>query len=305
MRGIWECRQRQKKRDNSSSDEDLDDFKPKASGGFGAKSVAGSRIGGLSSAMSHASGSKASVTGRGGPLNITSKRGAPIPIITDPMADLGVPAWNEAVKELIDTREKLEAHQKKPKKKKKKKKGKGANSLLKRTATTYSEAASEWDDGATSAYTSRQSQDDLFAGILVDYCFTNHQDGNAPRGFKSTKATWMLEKMGIANYDDVQAIDKLVFTVQDAVKEAKFQWRTIDLGRIKQITKLVIVRELNMLDGRKDAQKYAATRVPTISDFEMDVGGESVVKSQAALSQYSGSRGSPSPAKRQHAPALS
>ena len=52
-----------------------------------------------------------------------------------------------------------------------------------------------------------------------------------------------------------------------------------------------------MLDGRKDAQKYAETRMPTISDFEMDIGAESVVKSQAALSQYSGSRGSPSPKK--------
>ena len=58
--------------------------------------------------MSHASGSKASASGRPGPLNITSKRGAPVPIITDPMADLGVQAWNEAVKELVDTREKLE-----------------------------------------------------------------------------------------------------------------------------------------------------------------------------------------------------
>ena len=41
------------------------------------------------------------------------------------------------------------------------------------------------------------------------------------------------------------------------------------------------------------------TRQPTISDFELDVGGESVVKSQAGQSQYSGSRGSPSPQKRQ------
>ena len=168
--------------------------------------------------------------------------------------------------------------------------------MLKRTATTYSEAASEWDDGATSAYTSRQSQED-FAGIVVDYCFTNFQQGNKPRGFKSSNATWMLEKLGIADYDAVQNIEKLVFTIQDAIREAKIQWKTIDLGRIKQITKLVIVRELNMLDGRKDAQKYAETRMPTISDFEMDIGAESVVKSQAALSQYSGSRASPSPKK--------
>lgn len=63
----------------------------------------------------------------------------------------------------------------------------------------------------------------------------------------------MLEKLGIADYDSVASIDKLYFTIQDAIKEAKFQWKTVDLNRIKRTTKLVIVRELNMLDGRKDA----------------------------------------------------
>ena len=43
----------------------------------------------------------------------------------------------------------------------------------------------------------------------------------------------MLEKLGIADYDAVQNIEKLVFTIQDAIREAKIQWKTIDLGRIK------------------------------------------------------------------------
>ena len=67
------------------------------------------------------------------------------------MADLQVSAWNDAVKELIEIREKLEKHSKKPKKKKKKKGKK--DGLLKRM-NTQADAASEWDDGATSAYTS-------------------------------------------------------------------------------------------------------------------------------------------------------
>ena len=71
------------------------------------------------------------------------------------------------MKELIEIREKLEKHSKKPKKKKKKKKKDG---LLKRMNT---DAVSEWDDGVTSAYTSQDNQDDMFAGLIVDYAFTN------------------------------------------------------------------------------------------------------------------------------------
>ena len=56
------------------------------------------------------------------------------------------------------------------------------------------------------------------------------------------------------------------------------------MNRIKRITKLVIVRELNILDGRKDAKKYALTRMPTISDFDMDAGEQSMVKSAAGVS---------------------
>ena len=72
----------------------------------------------------------------------------------DPAADLFVPTWNEAIKELNETRDLLEKHSKRTKKKKKKKKGKKHDSLLKRSTTAYTEATSEWDDGATSAYTS-------------------------------------------------------------------------------------------------------------------------------------------------------
>ena len=65
-------------------------------------------MGGLSSAMSQVSGSRLSTTGGRGPVNIINQKGAMMGIHVDPMADLGVPAWNEAVKELVDTRDKLE-----------------------------------------------------------------------------------------------------------------------------------------------------------------------------------------------------
>jgi len=41
----------------------------------------------------------------------------------DPLTDLGVATWNTAMKELIETRDKLDASKRKKKKKKKKKKG--------------------------------------------------------------------------------------------------------------------------------------------------------------------------------------
>ena len=36
----------------------------------------------------------------------------------------------------------------------------------------YTDAVTDWDDGATSVITSQKSQEE-FAGILVDYAFTN------------------------------------------------------------------------------------------------------------------------------------
>jgi len=211
----------------------------------------------------------------------------------DPLTDLGVATWNTAMKELIETRDKLDASKRKKKKKKKKKKG----GLL-RSNTSYADGQSEYmDDGCTSAYTSnKDSQDDLFIGILIDYACTNFQNGNKPREFKTDfcKATWMLDKLGVPDYDKVANLDKLVFTIADVIKEAKVQWKTIDLEKMKKITKLCLVRELSMLDNRKDAVKYGLQRCPSFSDF----GGEetSVLKSVAG-SNYSHSRGSPSPTK--------
>ena len=63
----------------------------------------------------------------------------------------------------------------------------------------------------------------------------------------------MLDKLGISDYDKVSNLDKLVFTMADAIREARFTWKTISIDRIKYLTKQVITRELNMLDGRKDA----------------------------------------------------
>ena len=88
------------------------------------------------------------------------------------MTDLGFPAWNDAVKEVVDTREKLEKASKN-KKKKKKKKGKGKKSSLLRSSTSNKDDQSEYDDGVTSAWASsnKDSADAEFAEILVDYAF--------------------------------------------------------------------------------------------------------------------------------------
>ena len=66
----------------------------------------------------------------------------------------------------------------------------------------------------------------------------------------------MLDKLGIPDYDKVTQLDKMVFTIADLIKDAKFDWKTVDMARIKRIVKLCIVRELNMLDNRKDAIQY-------------------------------------------------
>ena len=93
----------------------------------------------------------------------------------------------------------------------------------------------------------------------------------------------MLDKLGIADYDKVANLDKLIFTISDLVKDAKDMWKTIDLEKIKRLTKFTLVREMNCLDGRKDARKYALTRIPTMSDFEIEQDGNvSVIKSVAA-----------------------
>jgi len=115
--------------------------------------VTGSRFGGLSSAMSQVSGGRGSALGgRGASVNIRGGTPSTFGLPFDPMAALGVPAWDDNLKELHDTREKLDASKKK-KKKKKKKKGKGSGLL--RTNTSYTDAQSEYmDDGCTSAYTS-------------------------------------------------------------------------------------------------------------------------------------------------------
>jgi len=67
------------------------------------------------------------------------------------------------------------------------------------------------------------------------------------------------------------------------------------MDKIKRLTKLVLVRELNMIDERKDARKYASMRLPTMSDLYGD-DNQSIVKSVAG-SNYSRSHGSPSPHK--------
>lgn len=79
------------------------------------------------------------------------------------------------------------------------------------------DATTEVDDGVTSYYTRVSADDDMFGGILVDYCFTNFQQGNAPRDFKML--TPILSALGIEDYDKVDRMEKLIFTMREAIED--------------------------------------------------------------------------------------
>ena len=63
------------------------------------------------------------------------------------------------------------------------------------------------------------SHDDTetFAGILVDYCFTNKAAGNAPRDFIAPAP--ILKALGIDDYDSKQKLEQLIFTIREAIDD--------------------------------------------------------------------------------------
>jgi len=63
-----------------------------------------------------------------------------------------------------------------------------------------------------------------------------------PRTF--TMSLPILEALGISNYDTVQSIDKLVFTMRDALASFKKKWQTLDEDKIKSIIRFCLTREL-------------------------------------------------------------
>lgn len=62
--------------------------------------------------------------------------------------------------------------------------------------------------------------------------------------------------LGITNYDKCGGLDKLVFDMRESIDIWKKEWKTLDLDYIFKMVRLSIVRELQMIEERKDAEVF-------------------------------------------------
>jgi hypothetical protein len=65
----------------------------------------------------------------------------------------------------------------------------------------------------------------------------------------------MLE---IDDYDEIKLAERLYVNVRKAMVDCKIKWRTIDEEKIKQLIRLCIIREINQIEGRKEAREFRA-----------------------------------------------
>jgi len=72
-----------------------------------------------------------------------------------------------------------------------------------------------------------------------------------PRKFKAHIP--ILKTLGIDNYDAVQSMDKLVFTMREALKKFQKLYKTLDKEKIYSVIRLCMARELQCVEERKDA----------------------------------------------------
>jgi hypothetical protein len=75
-------------------------------------------------------------------------------------------------------------------------------------------------------------------GITTDYAFVS----NEPRQFMCVTPT--LSRLGVDNFDNVQKIVDLQFTIEKATDEMKTILKTQDKEKVKRILKLGITREV-------------------------------------------------------------
>ena len=255
-----------------------------------------SKFGGGSAMSVSNAGSKArgGATAPAGSINIMGKLGGgAAALVTDGNEDLGSTTWNQSLTHLRAIREKLGDRIGKSNKKKKKSKKRGG---LKSQNTMRTAGGSEADDGVTSYYTKLSAEDnEAFAGILVDYCFTNFQQGNAPRDFKAP--TPILKALGIEDYDRVDRLEKLIFTMREAIEDQRRTWKTSDLAGIERTLKHCVAREMNKIDERKDARTYARHRPATPSD-DSDANRDLMEVRSSLYNQSASPSRSPSPNKR-------
>jgi hypothetical protein len=65
-----------------------------------------------------------------------------------------------------------------------------------------------------------------------------------------------LTLLEIDDYDEIKMAERLYVNVREAMAKLKIQWKTVDEAKIIYLIKYCIVREINMIDGRKNAREY-------------------------------------------------
>lgn len=99
-----------------------------------------------------------------------------------------------------------------------------------------------------------------------------------PRNFyreKPEKALPTLTKLGIAHYDKDPSCSIKAITFKNlpkAIEYYKRKLRTTDMDVIERRISRGLMREVGGIIERKEAQKYAANRSPSVDDFASDVG---------------------------------
>lgn len=83
--------------------------------------------------------------------------------------------------------------------------------------------------------------------ITVDYFPLQ----GAARRFKARTAT--LSMLGIEDYDTIRTVEQLNPKVREALNFSKKRFGTLDVNKIKRLFRFSIVRELNLIEGRKTA----------------------------------------------------
>lgn len=92
--------------------------------------------------------------------------------------------------------------------------------------------------------------------------------------------TPVLTLMEIDDYDDIKAHDRLYVNVRKAMEKCKVRWRTVDVERIKSIIRQCIIREINQIEGRKNAREYRATHGQKFYQDEMGLDHTQVKSAQ-------------------------
>lgn len=298
LRLIDEYRKEKRRRDFSSSDEDdSDPFQNKSPGlGFSRARFNATPASSTIKADSIAGRSRAStIKGGQGPVSI-SAGGKAAPASTPGEMEFqedvgGIDEYHTRLKELWAKRTQLMKVTKKRGKKKKR-----GRSALKRTTTSAFETETNWDDDKTSFMTTNElAQNQDFMVGLIDDTIKLVQN---PRKFKAHLP--ILETLGIDNYDQVPSMDKLVFTMTQALTKFQKLWLTLDKDEIYQKIRLCMARELTMVEERKDAAEYALKRPKSFDFFDDPANVDLSAVKSASWGQSSPSRmGSPSPNRKQ------